>query len=162
MTEQKTEPRRVVRFFSRDIDGRLPVRRALMKVKGIGHMFSNAICVSTGVDSNKQLGMLNLEEIKILEEAVSTASAKVPRWMLNRRYDLESGIDSHMTGSQLDLRVREDINIMKRSRAYKGVRHELGQPVRGQRTRSTFRTQKSVGVSKKKTLAARKAMPEKK
>jgi hypothetical protein len=42
-------------------------------------------------------------------------------------------------------------------RAYKGVRHELGQPVRGQRTRSSFRTQKTVGVARKKVVAAAKA-----
>jgi hypothetical protein len=35
-------------------------------------------------------------------------------------------------------------------RCYKGIRHELGLPCRGQRTRSSFRTGGIVGVVKKK------------
>ncbi len=152
----------MVRFFSRDIDGRLSVRRALRKIRGMGHMFSNALCVSTGVDPDKKLGTMSTEEIKAIEAAVNDAASNVPRWMINRRKEIETGASGHLTGSALDLRVREDINIMKRSRAYRGVRHEFGLPVRGQRTRSSFRTQKTVGVSKKKAMAARKAPAEKK
>jgi small subunit ribosomal protein S13 len=53
---------------------------------------------------------------------------------------------------------------MRKMRSYKGVRHQLGQPVRGQRTRSTFRTSKrAVGVMKKSAAKpAAKAAPEKK
>lgn len=40
-------------------------------------------------------------------------------------------------------------------RAYRGVRHQHGLPVRGQRTRGSFRKNKTVGVQKKKAMAAR-------
>ena len=43
---------------------------------------------------------------------------------------------------------------MKKIHSYKGIRHESGLPVRGQRTRSSFRTGGIVGVSKKKELRA--------
>ena len=44
----------------------------------------------------------------------------------------------------------DDVNMMRKIRCYKGIRHETGQKVRGQRTKSTGRTGKTVGVSKKK------------
>src|SRR2546422_6033274 len=46
---------------------------------------------------------------------------------------------------------------MKMIRSYKGVRHETGQKVRGQRTRSNGRTGLTVGVTKKAALEAAKA-----
>jgi len=76
---------------------------------------------------------------------------------VNHRKYIETGKDLHVVGSELDLKKREDINFLKRMRAYRGVRHEFGLPVRGQRTRSSFRTQKTVGVAKKKVIAAAKA-----
>lgn len=162
-TKPVSEPKRIVRLLATDIDGRLPVGRALRKIKGIGFMFSNAICLSSGIDPKKKLGLLGEAEIKGLEEHfrnLSQGKADLPKWMLNRRRDVELGEDIHLIGSALDLRKREDINIMKRIRAYRGIRHELGLPVRGQRTRSSFRKNKTVGVSRKKALAARKAAPK--
>jgi small subunit ribosomal protein S13 len=46
--------------------------------------------------------------------------------------------------------LREDLDLMKRMRSYKGIRHERGLRVRGQKTRSTGRTGAIVGVSRKK------------
>jgi small subunit ribosomal protein S13 len=127
-------------------------------------MFSKTICQVTGIDPNKKIGLLNEEELKAIENTAS--NPQVPPWLLNRQKDPETGKNLHLTGSDLDLRRREDINIMRRIRCYKGVRHELGQPVRGQSTRSTFRTNKTVGVSKKAARMAKapapKAAPEKK
>jgi small subunit ribosomal protein S13 len=37
---------------------------------------------------------------------------------------------------------------MKKMRSYKGIRHMQGQPVRGQRTKSHFRKNRTVGVKK--------------
>ena len=42
-------------------------------------------------------------------------------------------------------------------RCYRGIRHEQGQKVRGQRTRSNGRTGLTVGVIKKTAIAAAKA-----
>ena len=44
-----------------------------------------------------------------------------------------------------------DIDKLKKIRCYRGVRHMQGLPVRGQRTRSSFRKSgKTVGVSREK------------
>lgn len=156
--ETAQQARRIVRLLATDIDGNLSVERALRRIKGVGFMFSRAVCVRTGVDRKKKVGLLTESELKNLERAIK--SPELPRWMLNRRKDLETGNDFHVVMADLDLRRREDINLMKRIHAYKGVRHELGQPVRGQRTRSSFRTSKTVGVSRKKIAQASKPAPK--
>jgi small subunit ribosomal protein S13 len=152
--------RRIVRFLATDLDGNMRVDAALRRIKGINFMLSNAVCLATKIDARKKIGTLNDSELKTLENAIKNPA--FPPWMLNRRKDAESGNDVHLVGSDLDLRKRDDINFMKRIRSYKGVRHEFGLPVRGQRTRSSFRTQKTVGVSKKgaKQAAAPAAAPK--
>ena len=51
------------------------------------------------------------------------------------------------------MRLRDEINILKKIRSYRGIRHERGLPVRGQRTRANSRTGLTLGVSKKRALA---------
>jgi small subunit ribosomal protein S18e len=50
----------------------------------------------------------------------------------------------------VDTRLREDLERMKKSRQHRGLRHYLGIKVRGQKTKSTGRTGKTLGVTKKK------------
>jgi small subunit ribosomal protein S13 len=153
------EMRKIVRLLSTDIDGNLTVGRALRRVRGISFMYSRSVCRASGIDINRKLGTLNIDEVKKLEKYVR--NPEVPAWLLNRRKDPDTGIDTHIVGGDIALMLREDINIMKRSRSYKGIRHEQGLPVRGQRTRSSFRSQKTVGVAKKKVrMEAKKAAPE--
>nr|HDO80640.1 30S ribosomal protein S13 [Candidatus Bathyarchaeota archaeon] len=84
-------------------------------------------------------------------DAVSNpSSVGIPSWMLNRQKDLETGKDLHLIGSQLALTVKNDIELMKRIRCWKGVRHALGLKVRGQRTKTTGRKGQTVGVRRKK------------
>jgi small subunit ribosomal protein S13 len=55
----------------------------------------------------------------------------------------------HLITTELDLTIDNDLKRMKKVKSYKGVRHMLGQPVRGQRTKSNFRKNKgkvSLGV----------------
>jgi small subunit ribosomal protein S13 len=70
--------------------------------------------------------------------------------MVNRRGDMNTGADKHFMGMDLSMTLREDLDLMKKMRSYKGIRHERGLRVRGQRTRSTGRTGAIVGVSRKK------------
>jgi small subunit ribosomal protein S13 len=50
--------------------------------------------------------------------------------------------------------VMDDINRMRRTRSYKGIRHDKGKKVRGQRTRSNGRKGLAVGVVKKREAPA--------
>ncbi len=152
--DDKPQVKRIIRLLGTDINGNLAIRNALREIKGISFAFSKAVCLSSGINKNEKVGSLNEEQVKKLESAIS--KAEFPSWLLNRRKDVESGKDRHVIGTELDLMRREDINTMKRIKCYKGVRHDIGQPVRGQRTRGSFRSQKSVGVSKKKQMPAKK------
>jgi len=76
----------------------------------------------------------------------------IPHWLYNRRKDPASGNYTHITSSALDMTKKGDIDRMKKIRCYKGVRHMLGLPVRGQRTKSSFRTGGIVGVKRKKEI----------
>lgn len=154
--QPKTETKRIVRLMSTDVSGELSVIRAMRKVKGISFMFANAACTTAGVDKRKKVGQLSESEIKSIENSIR--NPQLPQWVLNRRKDPDTGSDTHVTMADLDLKRRDDINLMKRMHTYKGVRHELGQPVRGQRTRSSFRSSgRAMGVSKKKVQQAAKA-----
>lgn len=154
MEQHNPQVKRIVRILGTDVDGDLSVCRALREIKGISFAFSKAICLSTAVNKNEKIGSLDEEQMKKIGVAIQRA--EFPSWLLNRRKDLESGKDKHVIGTDLDLVRREDINTLKRIRSYKGVRHELGQPVRGQRTRGSFRSQKTLGVTKKKQMPAKK------
>ncbi|MFA4819322.1 MAG: 30S ribosomal protein S13 [Candidatus Aenigmatarchaeota archaeon] len=158
MVQDIKETRRIVRILTTDIDGSLNVERALRKIRGVSFMFSKATCIATGIDPRRKVGQLNETEVKTLEGFIK--KPQLPAWMQNRRKDPETGENMHITMADLQLKKRDDINLLRKLRAYKGIRHELGQPVRGQRTRSSFRTQKSVGVSKKKIQEAAKPKPK--
>ncbi|MBS3054635.1 MAG: 30S ribosomal protein S13 [Candidatus Aenigmarchaeota archaeon] len=142
-----SELRKIVRFMDTDIDGTLKTGKALRRIKGVGFTFSRISCMKAGISEDRKIGELSADELKTLQNAI--ASPAVPAFLLNRRKDMETGNDVHLTKIALDFAKREDINLLKRIKSYKGLRHELGQPVRGQRTRSSFRTNTSVGVSKK-------------
>jgi small subunit ribosomal protein S13 len=68
--------------------------------------------------------------------------------MLNRRKDPQTGLDRHLLASDLTLAQREDIDIMRETRSWKGERHARGLKVRGQRTKTAARKGRSVGVSR--------------
>lgn len=152
------ESKKIIRLLDTNIESDMKIGRALRKIKGISFMISNALCITNGISPNSRLESLGEEQIRKLEESIKNPN--VPAWMLNRRKDMKTGNDAHLTSTDIDINLREDITLMKKMRCYKGIRHELGQPVRGQRTRSTFRTNKSVGVVKKKAAPA-KAAPKK-
>ena len=97
------------------------------------------------------IGELTDEEVKKLEEIVLNPEKHgIPAFLLNRRNDPETGENLHKTSSDLIFTRKTDIDTMKKIQCYKGVRHQFGLPVRGQRTRSSFRTGAKVGVVKKK------------
>ena len=154
MAEAPTQTRKIVRIAATDIDGSTQLLRGLRKIKGVSFMYANAVCRKADIDGRKKLSDMSAEEVKRIGEDVNKPG--ISFWLLNRRKDPETGRNMHFIGPELDLHKREDINMLRRMRAYRGVRHEFGLPVRGQRTRSSFRTQKTVGVAKKKIMAAAK------
>ncbi len=153
--EQEQQFRHIVRIANTDLDGNRKMSDAVRKIKGVGFSFSNAILSLAQIDGSKKAGNLLPEEVKRIDDAIAGASKTVPAWMLNRRKDLEEGTDKHLIGADLTFAQESDIRFVKQIRTYKGVRHAIGAPVRGQRTRSNFRKNKGkvIGVIKKKDAA---------
>jgi len=145
------EFRHIVRVTDTDIDGSLKVGYALTKIKGVSISLANAILKKAGINPEIRLGLLSEEQVKKIEDVLlNPAKYGIPSWLLNRRKDLETGKDLHLLSSDLVLRTKMDIDLMKKIKSWKGYRHAYGLKVRGQRTRTTGRTGKTVGVSKKR------------
>ena len=117
----------LVRISRKDVDGNKTIEHALTDIKGVGLSLSKTMCRVLDLDLNSKIGYVADEDVAKIEEIVENPKKfGIPSWMLNR--------------------LRDDLNRMKKTRSYKGRRHEVGLPVRGQRTKSTFRKSASVGV----------------
>ncbi len=141
----------LIRIANTDIDGDKQVLFALTGIKGVGIMFSNAICKVLKLDKfGKALdlgdeGIAKIE--KLLEDPVK---AGIPVWMLNRRNEPETGVDKHISTTDVRYVREEDIKVLKKMKSYIGLRHQWGLPVRGQRTKSNFRRNKGKVASVKR------------
>ncbi len=145
------EEKQIVRLLRVDLDASKRVAHALLSIKGVSHNLARAVCRATGIDENKRMSELTEKELEKLEEAIQDpVKHGVPEFMVNRQKDYETGEYLHYTGADLDFRIREDINRLKKIKSYRGKRHEYGLPVRGQRTKSSFRKGPAVGVQRRK------------
>jgi small subunit ribosomal protein S13 len=103
----------------------------LTYIYGIGRPSANKILAEAGIDKN----------IKVADWTDDQLS-KI-RQILNAQFKVEGELRSTV---QLSIKRLMDIGC------YRGVRHRLGLPVRGQRTKNNSRTRKG----KKKTIANKK------
>ncbi len=133
----KEEDFKLIRILSKDIKGNKSVYSGLTNIKGISWNFCNALCTKLKIDKKKKIQDLTPEEIEKISEFVKNPS--IPSYMKNRQKDVDSGEDKHLNGVDLDLQKEFDIKKMRKVKSYKGIRHGLGLPVRGQRTKSNFR-----------------------
>ncbi len=151
--------RGIVRLADSDLDGTKKIKSALPKIKGVGPSLAVALARALNINETAYLGSLTDEQISSLEKAIlNPASVGIPKFMLDRIADPFLGGDRHLISSDLSFTKKSDIDFMKKMHMWKGLRHEQGQPVRGQRTRGNFRTGKAMGVAKTK-LAPAKAAP---
>ncbi len=152
----------IIRIASTDLEGKKSVLYSLTGIKGIGRRMARAIALKAGVNPHATMGQLSIDEVNRIKAVVNGIENQFPEWMMNRQKDFYTRESRHMIGADLILSLREDLNRMKKIRCYKGIRHEMGQKVRGQRTRSTGRTGAIVGVTRKKVAEAEKKEEEKK
>ncbi|MFH1328382.1 MAG: 30S ribosomal protein S13 [Candidatus Bathyarchaeota archaeon] len=150
--------RHIVRICGTDVNGSKKLAYGFSKIKGLGLNFSSAIINIANLDRNMKIGMLKAEDVKKIEDIIiAPEKYGVPDFIYNRRKTLESGLNKHLSGSELAFQTKLDIDFLKALRCWRGIRHSLGLKVRGQRTRTCGRTGKAVGVRKKVFLAAAKA-----
>jgi len=161
--EKKETPKRIdrgpdfkyiVRLSNTDINGEKSVVYGLTSVKGIGLHMASLIVDQSGINRYTKVGDLNDSQIEKLQQIINNLSNNAPGWMLNHRKDYDTGKNFHFVGNDIATRLRDEINIMKKIRSYRGVRHESGLRVRGQRTSSNGRRGLALGVSKKREPAA--------
>jgi len=144
------EFRHIVRIIDTDVDGTLKAPYALTKIKGVNLNLTNVILKKAGINADVRAGFLTETEVEKIEEIIKDpARHGLPSWLLNRRKDLKTGKDMHLISADLVLRTKMDIDQMKEIKSWRGYRHAYGLKVRGQRTRTTGRKGKAVGVRRK-------------
>lgn len=159
----KKEIRQLVRLFDADISGDKKVINSLRMITGVSFGMANAVCVVLALNKDQHIGTVSEEDLQRIEAVLKNpGNFGIPSWMFNRRKASETGEDQHLITSNLKLAVEFDIKSMKKIKSYKGVRHSIGQPVRGQKTRSHFRTNKGKGPGVKKGGSPAKSNKEKK
>lgn len=104
----------------------------LTYVYGIGRSLSSQILSKAGVDENIKVKDWNDDQIAAIRSTISTEGLRLEG-------ELRSSI-------QLNIKRLMDIGC------YRGIRHRIGLPLRGQSTKNNARTRKG----KKKTVANKK------
>ncbi|HIP93228.1 MAG TPA: 30S ribosomal protein S13 [Desulfurobacteriaceae bacterium] len=119
-----------------DIPEDKKVPYSLAYIFGIGIKSGFKICEKAGVDPEKRVRELTPEEI-----------AKI-RQIVENEYKVEGELRK-----EIAMNIRRLIDIG----CYRGIRHKLGLPVRGQRTRTNARTRKGP----RKTVPGKKKATKK-
>jgi len=145
---------RLVRIMSTDIPGNIGLYPGLARIKGVSWSLSNAVCIKLKMDKKKKIGALTEEEIRKISEFIKNPN--IPIFLFNRRKDFDTGEDKHLVTNDLDLKKEFDIKRLKKIKSYRGIRHAAKQPLRGQRTRSHFRTNKGKAAGGKKVRKIKK------
>ncbi len=146
--EKKEE--RIVRILSQDIEGKSKLYPGLTKIKGVSWAISNAVCHFLKLNKDKRIGELTSEELAKIADFIK--HLKIHNFLLNRRFDPESGENKHLIGSDLELQKDFDIKRLKKIKSYRGIRHAAGLTVRGQRTKGNFRRNRKKGSGIKKKV----------
>ncbi len=143
------EFRHIVRIAGRDLSGTKKVVAALTDIRGVGYSLAQAVLNLAKIDGRSRLGSLSEDQLKEIEASIRDLSKiGAPAWLMNRRKDIETGTDRHLIGADLDLTIKTDIDRERSVGSWRGWRHSLGLKVRGQRTRTTGRKGRAVGVKK--------------
>lgn len=126
----------MARIAGVDLPRNKRIEIALTYIYGIGLSHAQAIIRHTQINGETKVTQLNDEEIMKL------------RSVLDSDYQIEG-----------DLRRLESMNIKRlmEINSYRGRRHRIGLPLRGQRTRTNARTRRGS----KKTMANKKKAPKK-
>lgn len=104
---------------------------SLTYIYGIGQNAAQKILSSAGVDADLKVSEWTDEQVNSIREVIS------------ENYKIEGELRSEI---QLNIKRLMDIGC------YRGIRHRIGLPLRGQKTKNNARTRKG----KKKTVANKK------
>jgi len=89
---------------------------------------------------NKRAGELTEDEIEEIKSVINAPMQfGIPKWFLNRQKDHKDGKFSQLVSQQVDQKLRDDFERMKKIRLHRGLRHYWNLRVRGQHTKTTGR-----------------------
>ncbi len=143
------EYRHIVRIVGNDIPGARKAIVGLTQIKGIGYSFATAILDTLKINTNTNIGFLSESNVQLIEKLITNPIAgNFPVWFLNRRKDIETGVNMHLLTSDIPFTLRNDIERERITNSWRGYRHMYGLKVRGQCTRTTGRKGGAVGVAK--------------
>ena len=149
------EYRHILRIMGTDVSGTLKASYAVAQIKGVSSSLSNTVLKKAGVNPDQRVGFMTESDVSKIEDVIKDpVKYSIPAWMFNRRKDSESGKDMHVLSAELAFKIKTDIDGAKEIRSWRGYRHAYSLKVRGQRTKTTGRAGKALGV-KKKTLLQR-------
>jgi len=123
------------RLLGVDIPNDKPVFISLRYLYGVGDQIARELCHKAGINQQKHARELTEEEVARLAT------------LLERDYPVEG---------PLRRQLPQNIGRLRHVRCYRGIRHGLGLPVRGQRTKTNARTRKGP----KKTVAGKKGVKD--
>jgi small subunit ribosomal protein S13 len=123
------------RLLGVDIPNDKPTHISLTYLFGVGGKIARDLCHKAGVDPQRKARELADDELSRLAA------------LLERDYVVEG---------PLRRQVQQNVNRLRDIKCYRGIRHRLGLPVRGQRTRTNARTRKGP----KKTVAGKKGVKD--
>eukprot|EP00232_Nephroselmis_pyriformis_P021050 CAMPEP_0182867296 /NCGR_PEP_ID=MMETSP0034_2-20130328/8643_1 /TAXON_ID=156128 /ORGANISM="Nephroselmis pyriformis, Strain CCMP717" /LENGTH=153 /DNA_ID=CAMNT_0024999643 /DNA_START=37 /DNA_END=498 /DNA_ORIENTATION=+ len=137
----------IIRVLNTNVDGKNKIMYALTAIRGVGRRFAALVCKKAEIDMNKRAGELTPAELESLMVIVSNPRTfKIPDWFLNRKKDHKDGRYGQVVSNALDMKLRDDLERLKKIRAHRGLRHYWGLTVKGQHTKTTGRRGKTVGV----------------
>jgi len=125
----------VPRLLGVDIPNEKKVAISLTYLYGVGPFVARQLCVKTNIDPDKSARELDEDELSRLAT------------LLERDYTVEG---------PLRRQVGQNIHRLREIKCYRGLRHRLSLPVRGQRTRTNARTRKGP----RKTVAGKKGVKD--
>ncbi len=123
------------RIIGIDIPANKRLVISLTYLHGIGNALAEELVTKLKLDPNMKAGDLTEEDIAKINAILQT---------------------EYVVEGDLRRQVQNNIKRLISIHCYRGLRHRVGLPVRGQRTRSNSRTRKG----KKKTVAGKKKAPK--
>lgn len=124
----------MARIAGVDLPNQKKIEIALTSIYGIGRKSAKDILVKAGIDPARRTRELNDNDINAI------------RTVIEKTYTVEGDLRRDVG---MNIKMLVDLNC------YRGIRHKLRLPVRGQRTKTNARTRKGP----RKTVAGKKKAP---
>ncbi len=121
----------MARIIGIDVPDNKRLEVALTYIYGIGRKLSNQIIAKLGLDPNMRAHQLTQDDVARINAVLQS---------------------DYIVEGDLRRQIQNNIKRLISIHCYRGIRHRLGLPVRGQRTRTNSRTRKG----KRKTVANKK------